>query len=334
MKVVMKDWASWRDGDPIDLTLTAPQFACQIKRNFSSQDGNNTRFEAGMQGNILEESDNAHGMRMALIFIQGVTPKNTWVPKSYINQGVQLTGNINDWRIELGRTPSLVVSKPRPNSDKLARTIAGLLSGFIVNPASFTAVYSDYMSKNDINLVSEVIQRGIRDSGLYEQLSKDDCTLTDLLNASTCQINEGGGGRGNTGIYARFSNSNHNIAHWQPDTQFVHPFQPSSNTIHQGLTRSRYGYVGKTEEDFLSKFYAHLSGSHLYAVLNRGCTNLKSLALCIMDTVLESQLFYIAEQVLLCLMGTYKASVRFGSAVSQTDFGASMIILYINMIIY
>jgi hypothetical protein len=222
LKGVLKDFETWRDGGPINLTLPKPQFACEITRNFTSQDGLNTQFKQGMQGNMLEESDSPAGIRMALIFIQGVTPKNTWVPRSHIRLGVQLTGDINDWKIEFRHTPNLTFFRPQQSNNKLLRAITGLLEGFKGNPQTFTAVYSDYMSKHDIKLVAEVIRKGIQDSGLYGELSKDDCTLADLFNASRCQVNEAGGGKGVTGIYARFSKSKPNIKHWKPNTRFVH----------------------------------------------------------------------------------------------------------------
>lgn len=117
LKELLADFEIWRDGGPINLTLP-PQFACEITHDFRSQDDPNMQFKQGMQGRFLRESNNAAGLKMALIFIQGVTPKNTWVPRSYIKVGVQLTGNINDKKIEFTHEPNLKSSKPRENSDK------------------------------------------------------------------------------------------------------------------------------------------------------------------------------------------------------------------------
>ncbi|KAJ8108342.1 hypothetical protein OPT61_g8240 [Boeremia exigua] len=207
MKEDLRDFEIWRDGGPINLTLTAPQFACKILRDFKSQEGYNIQFREGMQGNMLEEKVNEINMMMALIFIQGITPRNTWVPRSYIDVGVQLTGNIDDWNFGFEHVPTLAFFRPAQIKDKLSRTITGLLEAFKGNPQPFTAYFAGYISKNDIKAISGSIESGIRKSGLYGELSKDDCTLADLFNASNCRINETGRGKGLTGIYARFSES-------------------------------------------------------------------------------------------------------------------------------
>lgn len=56
-------------------------------------------------------------------------------------------------------------------------------------------------------------------------------------------------------------------------------------------------------------------GNHKFAILNQNATNIKAFALCIIKDYnatgkINSKFFYVAEQVMLCLMGTYKAGVR------------------------
>ena len=74
------------------------------------------------------------------------------------------------------------------------------------------------------------------------------------------------------------------------------------------LTCIRYAYVGKTEDSFSARFRSHPHTTTKYGMLNKNSEDLKSFALCRLHDV-PSSLFFVAEQILLCLMGTYRADI-------------------------
>lgn len=77
----------------------------------------------------------------------------------------------------------------------------------------------------------------------------------------------------------------------------------------QLFIKDRYAYVGKTEEDFRSRFLSHPRGTNKYSILNQNSTTLTSFALCVLKQKYPNKLFYLAEQVLLCLLGTYRSEI-------------------------
>jgi hypothetical protein len=72
---------------------------------------------------------------------------------------------------------------------------------------------------------------------------------------------------------------------------------------------SRYAYVGKAEEDFYERYKSHEHGSDKYAILNQNSTDLVSFALCVLENQ-ESGVHCLAQQILLCLLGTYTSAIK------------------------
>jgi len=75
--------------------------------------------------------------------------------------------------------------------------------------------------------------------------------------------------------------------------------------------------VGKTENAFNIRFKGHFYGRHKYATLNQNSENLKSFALCVLNDKHPNKLYHLAEQVLLCLLGTYRSEIM--NAASSTN---------------
>jgi hypothetical protein len=67
--------------------------------------------------------------------------------------------------------------------------------------------------------------------------------------------------------------------------------------------------VGQTTVDFAARFQGHRSAKSKYVDLTLASTSLRSCALCILAEDTEIAMYYIAEQVFVCLLGTYRAGV-------------------------
>ncbi len=87
-------------------------------------------------------------------------------------------------------------------------------------------------------------------------------------------------------------------------------FTPSREAFDYSLIQGlRYTYVGYTLVDFAQQYIAHQNGNHQYAILNRSSTILQSFALCVLHESVPHEVYYVARQIFVCLLGTYKASV-------------------------
>lgn len=72
----------------------------------------------------------------------------------------------------------------------------------------------------------------------------------------------------------------------------------------------RYAYFGQTKDDFASRFVSHTQGTHRYAQLNRCSTSLLSFAFCRWSGTVDREFYFVAEQVFICLLGTYRDDVK------------------------
>jgi hypothetical protein len=183
--------------------------ACIITSDFISGDGYRIQYKKGMQGHFLGESTTPKGMRMAKIFIQGITEHgpdqgqaNKWVPVDRIEIGPHWRPNLKDWAIDLSPFKASVrwdPTKDKLSDDKVAKTINNLLQAFMDTPADFMGESFFRLVKNvGLGGMSSVILRGIKDAGIYEVLLQDNFTCKDILDAATCHINNssGSGSRG------------------------------------------------------------------------------------------------------------------------------------------
>jgi hypothetical protein len=84
----------------------------------------------------------------------------------------------------------------------------------------------------------------------------------------------------------------------------------------------RYVYVGQTIVDFSTRYQSHPFGSHKYAILNRASDDLSGIALYVLDAGTPRSMYYLAEQIMVLLLGTYKAFMR-GGVPDGTTMGNS-----------
>ena len=230
-KDAMGSWSAWRDGAPIEprppTQNLQDQYACEIRFDFKSRDGNNIQYEKGMQGLCLYESD-LKGRRMARILIQGVTQhgsepgqQNAWVPLEYIKRGPRWSHDIKDWNLDISTLPQnfRLSAIPQTGTNKLEQTVTALLQAIADTPATFMATFTELASRHGINAISSVILQGISEAGVGNILAQDDCNYREMYYTGSCHIDDGRGqGRG---IYARFQKSLPEVKHWKPNTRSV-----------------------------------------------------------------------------------------------------------------
>ncbi|KAF2793811.1 hypothetical protein K505DRAFT_337462 [Melanomma pulvis-pyrius CBS 109.77] len=135
--------------------------------------------------------------------------------------------------------------------------------------------------------VSQTIITGIKAAGLFKILNTDNFTVQDLVDREKCTIIIPSSSK-KAGVYARFHRSGSTMTHWKPNTT--------------------YGYIGFSKE-FDDCFHRHAYMQALYSDLTRNSTKLASIALRILGSELEHEYFYLTEQVFVCMLQTYRASL-------------------------
>lgn len=294
-------WVDWADGAPIGPpphTLPSNEYGCEIKVDFvfTYGPGDLVTYKTGMQGHLLEEKDHSSGVRIAKVFIRGVTESavsaHRWVPRQNIAVGKPWRDNLKDWNIK-ARPFTTVVNPGRwvtawePDGTVFGTTVTKLVTAFYRQPPDFLgSKLSDFIEKHGgPSTVSQKIIEGVKKAGLFGVLNQKDFRVQDLLNASSCKIPSTSSFK-KGGIYARFSRSSPSVTYWRPNTQ--------------------YAYVGKTV-DFDDRHRGHLDAKTTYGDLNRNSTAIMSLALCILDPTLDQGFVYLAEQVFVSMLQTYRS---------------------------
>ncbi|KAF7673330.1 hypothetical protein GT037_008653 [Alternaria burnsii] len=296
-------WDNWRDGAPVGPaphTLEPTAHACEILEDFKSRDGHKIHYKKGMQGCYLAEHNMTDGTRIAQIFIHGVTEwgpgpgeRKAWVPYDKIKIGPEWNTNLKDWAITVDALSGLGAVRwrtpPSVGSDIVAQSVTMLIQAFIDTPADFMCgAFESLVADYTVAGLSQIILGGMKDAGVYETMFKANYTSMELLGTARYQINASKG-YNKTGVYMRMQTSTANAKYWKRNT--------------------KYAYVGKTEEDFRSRFLSHPRGTNKYSILNQNSTTLTSFALCVLSKKHPTKLFYLAEQVLLCLLGTYRSEI-------------------------
>ncbi|KAF2129561.1 hypothetical protein P153DRAFT_396821 [Dothidotthia symphoricarpi CBS 119687] len=291
------------DGHEADLgvaphTQRLDEFACVINRNFSDPAGQVT-YKKGMQGRLLGEHTSQKGTAMAKIFIQGVTEgsgfTNRYVPRDYIDKGPPWQANINDWKIEMNLLTGTFDAQGwntshLPDTTTLGKTIAKLITAFRKSPANFMeGRFPTFVDTHGINKLTYMIIDGIKKAGLYAVLTRSDGSFTkdDLINAAKYTITPGCSFE-ERGIYGRFHLTGSVAPYWKPATT--------------------YGYVGKSV-NMVDQYSQHeRDATTTYGDLTRS-SEYAMIALCILPPQANSGLLFLAEQVLVCLLQTYRQTV-------------------------
>jgi hypothetical protein len=289
-------WNDWADGASLD---TAPHHkaltihAFRINTRFKDQ-STGIQYEKGMQGQYLGQSDKG----FAIIFIQGVTEgdgfRNRLVPRKYIEVGPLWQDDINKQRLNVqlvGTTFNSQAWTSTSLSDQtvLGKTITRLISAFYRTPPPFDdGKFTDLIERNNIAVLTTTIIDGIKKAGLYEVLSSPKpFTAEDLMKVARYKIRDVDSSD-EAGVYARFHLTSKGVKYWTP-----------------GAT---YAYVGKTI-DFPQRNDGHQYATSSYGNMTRNSKSLVVIALCILHKSAEDRLFYLTEQIFVCLLETYKPGV-------------------------
>jgi hypothetical protein len=306
-------WNEWADGASLDTAphhQVQPVHAFRINTRFKDQ---SIQYEKGMQGQYLGQNDKG----FARIFIQGVTEgdgfRNRLVPRKYIDVGPLWEDDINKWRLDTQLAGTTVNSQawkftPPPDQTVLGKTIARLISAFYHTPPPFTHdKTTDLIDRSNITVLTTTIIDGIRKAGLYETLSSPKpFTALDLLKVARYKIRDSNSSD-EAGAYARFHLTTKGVKFWMPE--------------------ATYAYVGKTN-DFARRNEEHKYTTSSYGDMTNNSKSLVMIALCILSKTAEDGLYYLTEQIFVCLLETYKPSVVNPSGTSTNMLGFAKVAKY------
>ncbi|KAI4639082.1 hypothetical protein J4E93_009572 [Alternaria ventricosa] len=289
--VASTDWASGGSVGIAPHLQASAIHAFRINTKFVSQ---SIQYEQGMQGQYM--GDNGKGF--AKIFIQGVTEGdgfgNRWVPHQYLDVGPPWEDDIENWNVDLQTsgtisTNQLWTPSSLPDSTVLGKTITCLITAFRHSPPSFdSGRITDLIDRHGISALTRVIIDGIKKAGLYYILASDKPFKgVDLIKAAKYQIRDRTSSN-EAGAYLRMHLTNNNVTLWTP--------------------KATYAYVGKTN-DFAARNYNHDYSTSSYGEMTRNSQSLVMIALCILAKTAEDGMFFLTEQIFVCLLETYKPNV-------------------------
>lgn len=304
---VSASWNEWADGGSLDTAphRKAPEvFACRILE--TGVDPNGIRFERGMEGQYLGMSDKH--LDMARIFIQGVTEgdgfTNRVYPRKYLEIGKPWKSDIRDWRLSVNLTTKPFNANDwnkasQPDNTAFSKTIVRLIEAFVAaSPPYASPKLVNYLEKVNIASASRKIIQGVKDAGLYTLLSNPQkFTVQDLMSKAKFKFKGSGSGT-EGGVYARHHVSNNKVTQWEKKTSYL--------------------YTGKSV-DFEARFRGHRDAQSSYGELTRNSTSLTMFALCILGESEEKSMYFLTEQVFVCLLQTYRPSVLL-STVTDTEY--------------
>jgi hypothetical protein len=299
-------WNTWANGGDIG---PAPHqqrpaiVACQVNQSITSPDG--IKYKKGMQGQFLGLNDKGD---LAKVFIQGVTEgdgfTNRYIPKQYINKGLPWQTDINNWTLEVRLSASRFAtqawySRSLPDTTVLGTTITRLVTALRESPPQYAiGKLTEFIDRVNITSIVRTIIQGIKDAGLYKILSNPrPFSAQDLTRAARHKITPSSSSN-EAGVYARFHQSNGAVTHWVKNTS--------------------YCYVGKTA-DFEGRYHGHMqkTSSH-YSDLSLNSSIINMIALCVLSKSEEDGMFFLTEQIFVCLLQTYKENLR-GSFLHTAD---------------
>ncbi|KAJ8116623.1 hypothetical protein OPT61_g1993 [Boeremia exigua] len=273
---------------------SSPIHAFRINTDFMDKSAQpNITYRKGMQGQLLGFSAKGH----AHIFIQGITEgdgfTNRYVPAKFVDKGKEWSADISDWKLQMHLSTTTFNSqnwglRSSPDTTVLGKTITHLLTAMQLSPPNFAAQkLIDYLGTANVTSVCQTIIQGIKNAGLYNALSRADGKFSagDLMAAARYRITDTSSS-GQAEVYAKFHQTSPEVKHWEPN--------------------SSYCYVGKAN-DMESQFSSHKSTASAYHELIQNSSRLRMIALCILPATANDGLFYLTEQIFICLLQTYQS---------------------------
>jgi hypothetical protein len=289
-------WNAWADGASIDRPRPPQIYGCRINTDFAdTSEVPNIIYKKGMQGQFLGLSEKGN----AQIFIRGVTEgkgfNNRYVPAKFVDKGKRWSEDVNDWRLDVNIITLRFdarnwTSASLPDTTLLGKTVTRLISAFRDSPPPLLAEkLTSFLDKANITALSHNFIRGVKDAGLYDVLAKPNGNFSsqELVTAAKYRI-DNDHPCDKAGIYVRFHKASPNVVGWEPNTT--------------------YCYVGKSTE-FITRFKSHVHSQTVYGNLTRGSSSLRMIALCIIDVHADDGVFYLFEQLFVCLLQTYRDDV-------------------------
>ncbi|USP82788.1 hypothetical protein yc1106_10062 [Curvularia clavata] len=313
-----EQWQNIIYGGSLDFS-TAPHrqeqvvYACEIVKPFKDK-GGAISYTKGMQGQLCEVDEKR---KLGKIYIRGVTERDgithRWVPLGFISRGKRWQPDMNKWNMKIQLPGHYRFDKrgwdsaSPPDTSVLGKTITGLITALRNSPQNaIPEKFVEYLEKQHTTVLTKAIIDGIKEAGLYETLASDrSFTGTMLLRSSRYKIRDLQSSQ-DAGIYARFHTTGDQVGHrWAP--------------------RSSYAYVGQTN-DFAERNESHKQNYRTsYGTLTRDSEVICMIALCVLPPGEDSGLHYLAEQIFVCMLQTYRSEVldQGGENIHLLNFGES-----------
>lgn len=309
--VPVSQWDDWINGGAYGTgphRKTPKVFACRVNKDINHPNG--VKFKKNMQGQYLGMDEKSKAGDLAVIFIMGVTEgpghKNLTIPRTAIDVGKPWQSSLSDWNlnIDLPRKSfhtQNFTSASVPDTTVLGQTIVRLLTAFTVTPLpGASSELISLLENMNVASVSQIIIKGIKTAGLYNTLSNSaPFAYNDVVNAASVSIVSSAAAHHNSGVYARVHMSNDQVTGWKKDTGYI--------------------YVGHTQ-DFAARFKNHPHSTSLYGQLTRNSKELRMFALCVLPPSQERAFHLLVEQLFVCLLQTYRASVLVNSSNLDPDY--------------
>jgi hypothetical protein len=186
----------------------------------------------------------------------------------------------------------------------LGKTITRLISAFRHSPPPFAPEkISAYIDKANIAALTMIVIKGIKEAGLYAILTSNAPFDAQTLFAPAKYKIKDANSSNMGGVYARLHRTKKDdLSRWKG--------------------KSTYLYVGKTN-DFASRKEQHKSGNHSYVDLTRNSEVIVMVALCVLPKTADNGLYYLTEQIFVCLLDTYRPDI-----VNQSDTRPAMLNFY------
>ncbi|KAJ8106933.1 hypothetical protein OPT61_g9213 [Boeremia exigua] len=293
---------AWANGEPVGIAphrQSDTVFACRVIKDVTDPTG--LRFRRGMQGQYLGMSPECKDV--AMVFIQGVTEgdgfNNRSIPRSCIELGKPWRTDLHDWHLTVDVATkkfdtSSWSSASLPDSTEFGKTVVRLVIAFTKSPPPFSSPeVLNFLESVDTAATSQKIIQGVKDAGLYDLFSSTKSfTVQEMMQNAKVKVVESSQST-EGGVYSRLHVANDKVKLWEKNASYL--------------------YIGKTD-NFVSRNADHRLETSSYGELTRNSTFLRMFALYLLQQSEEQGLYFLAEQVLVCLLQAYQPAVLAATA--------------------
>lgn len=251
-----------------------------------------------MQGRLLREGHTG-GQPSALIDIAGVTHSRfytaRWVPRNVIEVGPPVK-ELKDWTIQISglgtrfQNESKYQPSEPPDNTPFGKTVHAMINAIYHEQFPFISpvLYKDIDEFGGTDAISKAIIDGVKLAGLYDAFNVPDFNISQLKAAASCTLPTN---RSHVlaGVYARWSKTRATMPEsvWTPNTTYL--------------------YVGHSK-NMDSRHATHPYSTSSYGILNRNA-DVRAFALCLLPEESHKIFLYLAEQVLMCMLQSFRKGV-------------------------